>query len=297
MNDGHDHAANAPSQPGAVWGPVAWVSAGVLIAAGLGYWMLAPRNFKDMAKLQAKLSDSNQAELWADLADEYPKKTARGLFDPKHAVSTRQVSTVPNLEHEPRRVPFSETVRNGFVLFTAPAPPIDFTGRALLSQKGEFLKLDLGEGRAVELQAKVRGGPVCGCEGCSEDCQNVPANVVFRSSGSLRRPGPGDAVLIIELADDLLFYGVFSAERPLAVEVEELGLRARQLESLSGPPLPVEVRVGTDDPKVLAPAQQADFPQAGLTVKIVVSMALGDESRHLLPGPRYRFEIHGWRTK
>jgi len=48
---------------------------------------------------------------------------------------------------------------------------------------------------------------------------------------------------------------------------------------------------------VLAPRQQADFPGAGLTIKIVTSLSLSEQSRHLLPGPRYRLEVYGWRMR
>jgi hypothetical protein len=257
------------------------------VALGLACAPETPRDAQALAEAQATLAvDSSQARLWTEAAR---SGAAAGLADARadSSVVQRRPEGVPDRPPRAAERPFPDRVEAALAIRSAPELEQPFSGRASVrSSRGEFLILDLGGDRTLRLQVKVGGRPLRASEGESVD--------VFYRQGDVLE---GGNVLALRLARDDLVFAIQSDTMPVSLTLPgpRIRIRARQVGTPEGNTMDVALTVGAET-RTLRPGQQAGFARAGLTMKLLASIAVQGEAAPALEGPPYGIELLGWRT-
>lgn len=245
-----------------------------------------PKGPAATAEELARLSpDPAQAKLWREAVSKGAVAGIESASVHDAPVRRRKALVIPHKPVEPARVAFPETVVSGMVILAAPELDEEFSGTVRIkSAKGEFLQFDLGKGRTLNLQTKVRGGPLRARAG-------ETATLLLRRGSPFQR----NDVLAIKLAEDDLVYALVGSDEPVRLSIASHSLSAEQIGELERNAMRVQVTIGGET-RTLKPGDQADFQATGLTVKVLASVAVQGESAHVLPGQPYRLELLGWRT-
>ncbi len=248
----------------------------------------APSRPSAVAQAQADLTlDTAQARLWAQAATAGTGPAAPGLQVEGGAVRQRVAVRIPERPTQQGEPVFPPEVQAGLAMLAAPALAEPFSGPATVgSVRGEVLTLDLGQGRVLRLHAKVGGGPVRAAAGDS-------ARLFYRTSGD---PFFRNEAIDLQLPGDRLVYALVGAEAPVRLEIPSAGVRAAQVEQPDSNTMAVAVTVGSER-RTLRPGEQAEFPKARLTVKLLASVAVQGEAVHAVEGDPYRIELLAWRTR
>jgi hypothetical protein len=187
---------------------------------------------------------------------------------------------------EQARVPFSPEVQSALAVLAMPEIEQTFSGAArVASVDGEFVTLDLGRDRLLRLQARVGDEPLRARPG-------ETAQLFLRQGDVYER----NDVVAVKLEQDDLIYTLVGGDSPVRVDVPSHGLTAVQVGEPEQNSMNANITVGNETHE-LAPAEQAIFRSAGLTIKVLASVAVQGEAVHALEGEPYRLELLGWRTR
>ena len=249
---------------------------------------MAPRDASSSAQAQSRLAtDPDQAALWRDVGR---KDTGAGLENlvvrrPEAAVRPQLRLAIADRSEEPKRVAFPANVQTGLALLAAPTLAETFTGAARVQAvEGEFLTLDLGNNRIVQIHAKVRGGPLRVRSG-------ETAQVLFRQGDPYER----DDLVAVKFDRDDLVYSLVGGRSPVRLTIPSHAITAVQTGKPERNSLDVNITVGGET-LTLKPGDRAAFDGAGLTVEVIASVAVQGEAANALEGEPYRLELLGWRT-
>lgn len=246
-----------------------------------------PKDAAAVGAAQARVSsDSSQIQLWEEAARSGALDGIEAAHVSDEVVKRRKVPEIPNRPAEAARVAFPETLASGMVVRAAPELEEEFSGTAkLLSAEGEFLDLDLGQGRTLSLQTKVAGNPL-------RVKQGETATLLYRRGDPFER----NDLVALKLDQDDLVYALVGSKEPVRLNVPTHSLSATQTGKPMRNSMSVEVTVG-DETLTLEAGEEKDFPAGGLTVFVLASVAVQGEAAHVLPGQPYRLELLAWRLR
>jgi hypothetical protein len=183
--------------------------------------------------------------------------------------------------------PFDPSIDAGLAFVEAPVMMTPFTGAARVSAaSGEYLTLDLGEGRTLRLHAKVAGAALRAQAG-------EQAQVWFSHSGE---PTLANDRLALRLPQDELLYALVGDTGLVTVTLPPFRMSARQLEPLENGTARVQVTVGRET-RTLGNGETASFDTGSLTVRVLASVAVRGPAANALPGEPFRLHLLGWRTR
>lgn len=249
---------------------------------------LPPSDALSAGETQSSLAvDSEQANLWLEAARSGATPGIQNfqVRDAAAALRPRLVVQITDQPAEQQRLAFPADVPSGLAVLGLPDIDRSYTGVARVSAvDGEFVTLDLGESRLLELHAKVRGGPVRARPG-------ETAELMFRQGDPYER----NDLLAVKLEDDDLLYTLVGGNTPVRLSISSHGLNAVQLGEPDRNMMNVRVTIGSEA-RTLRAGDEAIFSQAGLTVKVLASVAVQGEAANALEGEPYRLELLGWRT-
>jgi hypothetical protein len=248
----------------------------------------APERPPAVAQAQAELTpDTAQARLWTEAATAGTGPAAAGLRVDSGAVRRRTAVRIPDRPIAQREQAFPQEVPAAVALLAVPELAEPFSGTATVGAiRGEVLTLDLGQGRVLQLQAKVGGAPLRAAAGES-------ARLFYRGSGD---PFLRNDVLDLQLPNDRLVYALVGAAAPVRLEIPSAGIQAAQIDRPDSNMMAVAVTLRSER-RTLRPGEQAEFPGAGLTVRLLASVAVQGEAAHAVEGDPYRIELLAWRTR
>lgn len=238
------------------------------------------------AEIQAELStDPAQAELWREAVKNDAVSGIENAFVEGPVVKERKIVWVADRQVKSKRIKIPEAVHSSVRVLATPEFKEEFTDTVRVkSVDGEFLVLDLGKGRTLNLQTKVRGERLRARVG-------EMARIQLRQGEPFRR----NDLVALKLPEDDLIYALVGSKEPVHLKVDIHSLSAKQIGKSEQNSMSVQVVIGGES-RILKQGQQADFQQSKLTVKIVASIAVLGEAANVLPGQPYRLELIGWRT-
>jgi len=260
---------------------------GLMLLGGCAPAPEAPKDAREAARTQAELStDAEQARLWQEAAESGATAGMEQLRVEGSPVKMRQPAVVPDQTIEIQRKAYPETIENALTVVSDAELDGPFSGPArVVSTRGEFLTLDLGEERVLSLQTKVRGGPLRVKEG-------ETGELLYRAGDPFAR----NDVIALKLENDDLLYALVGGEGPVSLKVEAFDLTATQVGEPEGNTMAVKVSAGGES-HTLSAGERATLRKPGLTVEVRASVAVQGESAYALPGRPYRIELLGWRSK
>ena len=244
----------------------------------------APGRASEIAEGQAALAtDSSQARLWREAINEgAAAPLAEAHTDEPVAGGARLVVT--DRPGRASQEAFPASVDAALVLAEAPDLDEPYAGTARVqSASGEFLTLDLDGAGTLSIHSRVGGRALRAAEG-------EVAEVLFRRGTPFAR----DDVLGVRLERDDLVYALVGADEPVRFDITSHAIRVAQVGEPEGNVLSVSLTVGRET-QTLNIGDQVDF-RAGLTVKLLASVAVQGQAANALPGRPYRVELLGWRT-
>ena len=249
----------------------------------------APRDAAGVATGQAALAgDELQAALWRDAAQRRSLDGLPELLSVQAPVRQRHPLLVPDTPVESKPTPYPASVRTALQL-SMPAGLAErepYAGPAMVARAdGEFVTLRLPDRQLVRLQARVAGE-------APRLAQGETVQLQLRSGTPFRRRD----VLVLRGERDDLAYALVGDGDPVSVSFPGLGVAARQDGEPAGNSLRVAVSAGQES-RLLAVGEEAVFAAAGVTVKVLASVAVQGEAANVLPGEPYRLELIAWRSR
>lgn len=246
-----------------------------------------PQDAGGVGQEQAALAvDPGQVKLWQEAAGNGARPGIEALLVEHEVVRKRKLIVVAEQPMTSERVAFPEAVSSGMRVLAVPKVPEAYAGAARVrTMEQEFIDLDLGDGRILSLQAKVDGNPLRVRVG-------ETAQLLLRRGDPYQR----NDILAVKLEQDDLIHALVSDPEPVSLSIPSHGLAAEQTGVPERNTMSVKVTVGGET-HTLRPGEQAGFSAAGLTVKVLASVAVQGPAAFALEGDPYRVELLGWRTR
>lgn len=256
----------------------------LLIGCGQG----VPTRGTSAAERQATLAtDSTQARLWrnapsAAALDMQALRIDSAAVRPANpvVVSERPVPQQPEQ-------PFDQSVDAGLAMVDVPAAETPVTTAARITAvNGEYLTVELGDGRSLRLHVKVGGAAL--------RTQTGDQGQLYFS----HNPDPmvaGDR-LALRLPEEDLVYALVGSNGPVSLTLPPFRLSAQQVEPIANDTAPVRVTVGGES-QVVRHGETATFDNANLVIRVLASIAVQGEAANALPGEPYRIHLLGWRIR
>lgn len=231
--------------------------------------------------------DPQQKQLWEQAAQRGDESVLSEALVAGGAVTVREPVRVDDTRLEARPQPFPLDLATAFALVeVSPTLPMTYDGDVrVVTVDEEFLTLELDKDQRLIAQAKVRGGTLNATEG-------ETARLLWRQGDPFAR----DDVFALATEQDVFGRALVGGDSPVRVDLPPLGLVAAQTDQPAGNVMPVDVTVAGETQR-LQPGEEAQFDQAGVTVRVVASVAVQGEAANALPGRPYRLELLGWRTR
>lgn len=248
---------------------------------------LPPSDPERIADEQAALAASpEQAELWRRGAASGAFNGIEKLTTDRPAVASRRIVAVSSKAAPRTQQAFPQSLRTAVVVNM----PIQFEeplrGTARVrSVEGEFVELEIGDQQVLQLQAKFDGTPLRARAGQS-------AQVFLRTGDIYER----NDILAVRVPEDEMIYALVGASNPVRLSLEERGFLAEQTGKPEGNTMQVRVSF-RGETRVLSQGQQADFGEAGMTLKVLASVAVQGPAANALEGEPYRIELVAWRSR
>jgi hypothetical protein len=246
-----------------------------------------PENTADAALAQAKVTaDPQQQQLWEAAAKAGPPPGMEKLQAGDRVVATRAPPIVKDQPTQvtPQRI--AESVPAAFVVLDVPQELPTFAGAArvlVVREALQTIELDVGQGKPLRLQVKVRNGALRIAAGDT-------VQLAVRQGDPFRR----DDLFAIQAKNDDFAYSLVGGQGPVKLEIPLQRLTASQTGEAKDSAMGVTVTLDRET-RVMAPGEESAFKTGGLTVKVLASVAAQGEVANLLPEP-YRLEIIAWRT-
>ncbi|MDQ3698768.1 MAG: hypothetical protein M3373_12225 [Gemmatimonadota bacterium] len=247
----------------------------------------APERGDAAAESQADLvADSAQARLWREAAARSPlDMEALRLDSAVVRPAARQPVPERAAPEQPAR-PFHQSVDAALVLVEAPAVDPPYSGPARVTVAGEYVSLDIGDGRTIRLHIKVAGNPLRAQTG-------EQGQLFFAHHGD---PFVATDRLALRLPQDDLLYALVGDTSLVRLALPPFRLTAQQIEPIENNTTPVRVTVGGET-RTMRHGETAAFRTGNLTVRVLASVAVRGEAAHALPGEPFRLHLLGWRTR
>jgi hypothetical protein len=246
-----------------------------------------PRKDAGVATHQAALTtDPAQAALWKEAADSGALAGIAKLRAGRAQLAPRQAARVSDRPAAMARTPYPQALQTAVSISLPAGFGGRFTGAVpVRAVEGEFMELVLADKQVLRLHSKLDGVPL-------RARANETADVVLRAGDIYER----NDILAVRLAGDELIHALVGAKGPVRFALRERGLTAEQTGKPEGNAMAVRVSLGGET-RTLGPGEQADFGEAGLTLKILASVAVQGQATHALEGEPYRIELLAWRTR
>lgn len=257
-----------------------------IAAVGCGQATAPPDDTTDAAHAQAGLStDPEQARLWQEVAERGGAADLEAAVVESGAVQTRTPVTVEGKPIEAQTAEFPEAMASGLAVLALPEMAEDelLVTAQVAASDGEFLTLDLGDHGTLQVQAKIGGRALRAAAG-------ETAQVRVRRGTPFER----NDFLAIRLERDQVLHALVGGTEPVRISAPELLLEAVQFGEPEGNAMAVSVQVSRANPRILRMGEETEV--AGLTVKVLASVAVQGEAAYALPGEPYRLEILAWRS-
>jgi hypothetical protein len=258
-----------------------------LVVVGCRQAAEPPSNETEAARSQAELStDAEQARLWRELAEAGGAEGLAAAAIERGAVQQRAVVISPERSTQAKYEAFPEGVESALAILSLPEMAEDeLTMTAqVVAADGEFLTLDLGDQGTLQVQAKVGGRSLMAAAGESAQVRVSRGNPFERND-----------FLSIQLERETVLHALVGGAQPVRISAPELLLTATQTGEVEGNTMAVAVQVSRANARVLQVGEQTEV--AGLTVKVLASIAVQGEAAYALPGEPYRLEILAWRGR
>jgi hypothetical protein len=199
---------------------------------------------------------------------------------------SRQPIPEPAPAQKPER-PFDASVDAGLTLVDAPVFDAPFSGAVRVSAvSGEYLTLDLGQGRTARLHVKVAGAALRAQNGDQ-------GQLLFAHSGE---PQIANDQLTLRLPQDDLLYALVGSSNLVRLTLPAFRLTAQQIEPVENNTAPVRITIGGET-HVARYGETVRFDTGNLTVRVLASIAVRGEAANALPGEPNRIHLLGWRTR